>query len=105
MFCKELAGIPIYKTEVKTNKNVSSGISTSDKAQINEILIQEAQKEENKMVHTCSYYQVELRERKLILETAIFVLKTYPDYECEFQVINGTGYVVVKKAVDAGLNY
>lgn len=105
MFCNELAGIPVYKNEVKTNKNVSSGISTSDKVQINEVLIQEAQKEENKMVHTCSYYQVELRERKLILESAIFVLKSYPDYEYEFQIINGTGYSVVKKTVDAGLNY
>lgn len=57
------------------------------------------------MVHTCSYFQVELRERKLILETAIFVLKTYPDYQYEFQVINATGYVVVKKMIDSGLNY
>lgn len=57
----------MYKGEVKTNKNVSSGISTSEKEQLNDVLIQEAQKKENKMVHTCSYFHVELRERKLVL--------------------------------------
>jgi hypothetical protein len=32
-------------------------------------------------------------------------LKSYPDYEYEFQIINATGYVAVKKNVDSGLNY
>ena len=40
-----------------------------------------------------------------MLETAIFVLKSYPDYEYEFQVINATGYSVLKKTIDSGLNY
>jgi len=40
VFCKELAGIPIYKSEVKTNKNVSSNISSEGKKAINDILIQ-----------------------------------------------------------------
>jgi hypothetical protein len=57
------------------------------------------------MVHTCSYYEVELRERKVILETAIFVLKSFPDFQYEFQIINATGYVALKKIIDSGLNY
>ena len=36
-----------------------------------------------------------------MLETAIFVLKSYPDYEYEFQVINATGYSVLKKTIDS----
>lgn len=57
------------------------------------------------MVHTCSLFHVQLRERKLIQEYAIFVLKAYPDFEYEFHLINATGFTFLKKTVDLGLNY
>jgi hypothetical protein len=60
-FCKELTGIPVYKTGKEANSNVTSGIASESKIQLNEVLIAEAQKDNNKMVHSCSYYRVELR--------------------------------------------
>lgn len=104
-FCKELAGIPIYKTEVQSTSNISSSLNSEMKEQLNEVLIAEAQKKENKMVHSCSLYEVELRERKLVNENMVFVLKAYPNFEYEFQLINATGYVFLRKNVDSSLNY
>lgn len=57
------------------------------------------------MVHTCSLFHVQLKERKLIQEYAIFVLKAYPNFEYEFHIINATGFTFLKKSVDLGLNY
>ena len=57
------------------------------------------------MVHTCSLYNVHKRERKIVQEYAIFVLKSFPNYGYEFHLINATGYTFLKKVVDTGLNY
>lgn len=57
------------------------------------------------MVHTCSLYHVALKERTLVQEYAIFVLKSYPNYEYEFNIVNATGYTFYKKTVDTSLNY
>ena len=57
------------------------------------------------MVHTCSLYHVYQRERKLIQEYAIFVLKSFPNYEYEFTLVNATGYTFYKRQVDSSLNY
>ena len=98
--------MPVYKSvEKSTNKNVSSSIASEERVSLNDILIKEAQKNENKMVHTCSLYHVQLRERKLVQEYAVFVLKAYPDYEYAFHIINATGFAFEKKVVDSGLNY
>ena len=33
------------------------------------------------------------------------MVKSYPDYQFEFRVINATGFAVLKKPVDANLSY
>lgn len=57
------------------------------------------------MVHTCSCYSIQQRERNLINEHAIFVLKTYPDFAYEFQLINFSGFAFLRKTIEQGLNY
>lgn len=57
------------------------------------------------MVHTCSVYNILLKERKIVQEYAVFVLKAFPNFQYEFHIINATGYTILKKLVDAGLNY
>ena len=35
----------------------------------------------------------------------MFVLKAFPDFEYEFHLVNATGYTIMKKSIDSGLNY
>jgi hypothetical protein len=106
VFCKELAGVPVYKqAEKKANTNISSSVMSEERVSLNDVLIKEAQKEDNKMVHTCSLYHIILTERKVVQENAVFVLKAYPNYEYEFHILNATGFAFAKKRVNSGLNY
>ncbi len=60
--CKDLPGIPVYKDKNESSGVKSLGVSSkiSSKSEtdleINKILINEAGKEENRMVHSASYY-------------------------------------------------
>ena len=84
---------------------MSSSVASEERITLNEVLIREAQKPENKMVHTCSVFHVMLKERRLVQEYAVFVLKSYPDFEFEFQLVNAAGFAFQKKVIDSGLNY
>lgn len=57
------------------------------------------------MVHTCSLYHIQQKERTQIQEYAVFTLKTSTDYQYEFNLINAAGYPFLKQVVSSELNY
>ena len=49
------------------------------------------------MVHTAIEYEIVDKERVLVNEAVVFVLKNVDKFAYEFQLINSTGYTYLRK--------
>lgn len=68
-------------------------------------MIREAGNDENKMVHSAVLYEIVDKQRELINDSVIFVLKESGKFNFQFLILNATGYVVLKKQLDPTLIY
>ena len=51
------------------------------------------------MVHSASYFEIVDKERKLVKDNIVFVLKEVAKFEFEFQLINAAGFTFLKNGL------
>jgi hypothetical protein len=57
------------------------------------------------MFHVSSYFEIVDKERKLVKDNIVFVLKEVAKFEFEFQLINAAGFTFLKKELTPSLIY
>ena len=57
------------------------------------------------MVHTAVYYEIVDKERELVNDSVVFLVKEVSKFTFELQVLNATGFVILKKELDPRLIY
>ena len=108
-FCKELSGIPVYKNPGSSKISESShgskigGNKISE--EFNEMLIIQAQKENNKVVFSGACYEIIDKEKKLVYDPVIIVIRAKGGFDYEIQLSNESGYLFLRKVIHSGLTY
>lgn len=57
------------------------------------------------MVHSAIYYEIVDKERHLVNDAVVFVLKEVGKFNFEIHLLNATGFLILKKELTPGLIY
>ena len=75
------------------------------RAQINEVLLEQAQSEDTKMANSCALYAVKIGRTSLLLEHAVFAIHATAPFRYAFCVLDEQGRVFVEHAITPTFSY